>query len=274
MKNTYQYIGLLLLTVFVSTSCEDTIDVDVPNGGARLVVDASIAWEKGTSGQNQSIKLSTSTAYFDVNPDLPVTGANVKITKLDDGTEFNFQHSGNGIYTTGDFIPELNQDYELQIINDGKTYTGTETLVSVVDISNLEQTTDGGDSDDDIEVTIYFDDPADVHNYYLGEFIPSLDQLLTLEPLDDSFTDGNQNFLEYENEDFVAGTSVNINLYGISQQFYNYINILVNQQDGGGPFATTPVQLKGNCKNIADPNEEVLGYFRLGEVDRRSVTIN
>jgi hypothetical protein len=46
--------------------------------------------------------------------------------------------------------------------------------------------------------------------------------------------------------------------------------LLVHQssQFNGGPFQTPPVQVNGNCININNDAEEVLGYFRLSQVER------
>ena len=67
-----------------------------------------------------------------------------------------------------------------------------------------------------------------------------------------------------------------INVYGVSKRHYDYLNILIQQSgsDEAGPFPIIPVPLKGNCTNVNDPNEEVLGYFRLGEFDTTSYKIN
>ncbi|NMH89830.1 DUF4249 domain-containing protein [Flavivirga sp. Y03] len=257
-------------------SCTDTVNVDVPNGGSRLVVEASIIWEKGTSGQIQIIKLSESTAYFDNNPNVPVTGASVIVTKVNDGSQFVFEDQNNGDYITTNFVSEINESYTLEILYNGQTYTATETLMSVTEINDIEQTVEGGGDEEEIQLKVFFDDPINIDNYYLGEFNSSVNALLTLGVLSDEFTDGNENFIEYDNEDLIAGATVDVSIYGISESYYNYIDILISQSggDGGGPFQTTPVQLKGNCINPNNPDEEVLGYFRLGEVVRTSYTIN
>ncbi|MEM6720917.1 MAG: DUF4249 domain-containing protein [Bacteroidota bacterium] len=275
MKKTYKYhhISFILILISFLISCTDTVDVDVPNAGSRLVIEASINWEKGTSGQTQTIKLSESTGFFDSNTNVPVTGATVTVTKEDDGTEFIFQDLNNGNYLTSNFIPELNQEYSLEIQYNGQTYMARETLMSVSEINFVEQTIEGDLEEEEIQLKVFFDDPANINNFYLGEFIPSNLPLLTLTELDDEFTDGNENFIEYDNEDLAAGVTVDINLYGISQQYYNYISILIQQSGDPGIFATTPVQLRGNCMNPNNPDEEVLGYFRLGEVARTSYVI-
>lgn len=274
--NIYSRLGVLLVIIGLFHSCTDVIDVNVPNGGARLVVDASIRWQKGTMGETQTIHLRQSTAFFDNNPDVPVTGASVTVTKENDGSIFVFADQNNGSYTATDFVPELNATYTLEILYNGNIYKATETLIAAPVINSVEQTIEGSGDDTEIQLQVYFDDPAAIENYYLGEFIPSNLPLPSLAVISDEFTDGNENFIENDNENYVAGVNVNINLYGISRRYYDYLKILIQQSgsDENGPFPVTPVQLKGNCSNINDSNEEVLGYFRLGEFDTTSYTIN
>lgn len=275
-RNIYNKLGLFFLIIGVLNSCTDVIDVNIPNGGARLVIDAAINWQKGTSGQSQTIKLSESTAYFDNNPDVPVTGAYVTVTKDNDGSVFVFADQNNGDYIANDFVPELNASYTLNIEHNSNFYRATETLISVPVINRIEQTIEGSGDDSEIQLQVFFDDPAGIDNYYLGEFTPSNLPLPSLSVINDEFTDGNENFIENDNENYTAGVIVGVNIYGISQRFHDYISILIEQSGSneGGPFSTTPVQLRGNCNNINNTNEEVLGYFRLSELDTTTYTIN
>jgi hypothetical protein len=274
--NIYGKLGALLLLIGLLSSCTDVIDVNVPNGGERLVVDASIKWQKGTTGKTQTINLRKSTAFFDKNPDVPVTGASVTVTKENDGAIFVFSDLNNGSYIATDFVPELNASYSLKILYNGNSYTATETLIAAPVINRVEQTIEGSDGDTEIVLQVFFDDPGAVKNYYLGEFTPSNLPLPSLAVISDKFSDGNKNYIEADNENYVAGVTVGINVYGISRRYYDYLNILIQQSgsDEGGPFPTIPVQLKGNCTNVDDPNEEVLGYFRLGEFDTTSYKLN
>jgi len=276
MKKIYNQIGIILIIIASLNACTDVIDVKVPNGGARLVVDASLKWQKGTSGKTQTINLRKSTAFFDKNPDVPVTGASVTVTKENDGAIFVFADQNNGSYTAIDFVPELNASYTLKILYNGNSYTATETLMAAPVINRINQTIEGSGDDTEIQFQVFFDDPEDVENYYLGEFTPLNLPLPSLAVIRDEFTDGNEIFIENENENYVAGVTVGINLYGISQRYYDYINIFIQQSgsDERGPFPTTPVQLKGNVVNVNDSNEEVLGYFRAGEFDTTSYLIN
>jgi hypothetical protein len=274
MKKVYKQFTALILLLHICYSCTDVVDVSVPDGGERLVIEASILWVKGTTGQSQSIKLSTSTAYFSSSPIQPATGALVTVINNDTGESFAFSDQNDGNYTINTFVPILNNSYTLQITYNGKNYSATETLIPVAAITNIEQADVNGFDGDEIQVKIFFDDPAGIGNYYLGEFLPSHKPLLNLYPLKDEFSDGNENFMDYDDEDIASGDMIEISLHGISERFYNYISLLESQSGDDGPFSTTPAQLTGNCINVNDPNEEVLGYFRLGETDKTTYTIN
>ncbi|MEM9297443.1 MAG: DUF4249 domain-containing protein [Bacteroidota bacterium] len=267
------FLSVFFLTVLIS-SCTDTVDIDLPDGGARLVVDASINWEKGTSGQIQTIYLSESTTFFDANTNEAAIGAIVGIIKNDEGLQIIFEDQGDGSYVTNNFIPEVDQSYTLEILYNGQTYTAQETLIPMTEINDIEQTIEGDGSEEEIQIKVFFNDPMDTDDNYLGEFGTSVNPLITLAALTDEFTDGNENFIEFDNEELVPGAIVDISIYGISTAYYNYVNVLINQSgENDGPFQTTPVQLKGNCINPNNPDEEVLGYFRLSEVVKTSYII-
>ena len=274
MKNSIIKNSLVIFLISIITSCTKVIDVDVPNGGARLVIEASINWEKGTAGNNQTIKLSTSTAYFDNNPNTPVIGANVSVTKDDDGTQFNFIDQNSGTYNATNFVPEIGKSYTLTINYNGETYQAKETLTGVNTIKRVEQ--EEGFNDGEYRVKVFFDDPKDIANFYLGEFTQDNLKVPSLAVVDDEFTDGNEAFLLHIDELNTVGTTIDIKVFGISQRFQNYMQLLIEQSGtngGGGPFQTTPAKLTGNCKNVNNPTEEVLGYFRLSEFTKSSYTI-
>ncbi|MGB8706147.1 MAG: DUF4249 family protein, partial [Gillisia sp.] len=87
---------LLILVALSFCSCEDVVQVDLTQSPPRLVVEASIKWQKGTSGKDQFIKLSLTAPFFqDTIP--PATGAKVKVYN-DDGEEYFFTEVDPGIY--------------------------------------------------------------------------------------------------------------------------------------------------------------------------------
>lgn len=277
---TYFSSIIVVLGLF-ATSCEDVIDLEVQEAPIKLTIEASLDWEKGTLGNEQTIKLSTSKGYFDKNAGTTVTGASVKVTNDSSNEVFVFEDQNNGEYFTSSFKPVVNQSYTLEVVHNSETYVAHETLTQVTDIQDITQSKNNGFDEEDLEVNVIFTDPEEENNYYLFKFQKRGDLLPTLESADDEFVNGNRIRWYHEknddadtdkNEAFVPGDLVDINFYGISEQYYNYIKILIEQSEGGGLFSSTPVALKGNCLNANNPSNNAYGYFRLTQMVRADYT--
>ena len=278
MKN--RILTYLIPVFFFTLSCTDVIDVDVPAEEPRLVIEASMDFEKGTYGREQTIKLSLSTPYFENLNETPVTGASVKVTNNFDGIDFIFTDQNDGTYHTDEFEPELSQSYSIEDIYDNEVYVATETMTPVTDIINVYQSTENGFDQNALEVNIDFIDPEGIPNYYLSKFQRRGDPFQTLFDLKDEFTDGNIMSIFYEkrenedtgNKEFEPRDVIAIPIFGVSEQYYNYIKLLIEQSEPGGPFSTIPAEIKGNCINLNNPDNYAYGYFRVSEVDKRVYT--
>nr|WP_298790596.1 DUF4249 domain-containing protein [uncultured Allomuricauda sp.] len=279
MKHIYKILfSALLLSI---TSCTDVIDVDVPEGSIRLTIEASIDWEKGTPGNQQTILLSTSTPFFESQNNSAVTGASVQVRNNDSGAVFNFQDQNDGRYTTSSFIPVIGNSYTLEVLYEGEQYTATETMLAVSNISSITQTREDGEDDEALEVNVSFVDPVDIENYYFLRFQSREDLLPELFYIKDEFVDGNEVTFYYEKledeeeniQEFEPGDTVDIVLLGISEDYHNYLRLLVEQFEGAGdPFSATPVALVGNCINVDSPENTPYGYFRVSEKVASSFT--
>ncbi|MUP47031.1 DUF4249 domain-containing protein [Gramella sp. BOM4] len=260
----------LLSSFLILTSCEEVIEVDLEESEPRLVVEASIIWLKGSTGNQQSIRLSKTSPFYQEEVE-PVLNAEVNIYSAN-GREFNFSHSGNGVYISNTFEPILNQDYYLELTYNDQLYTATERMMPVTDIDYVEQSNSGGFTGDDIEIKAYYTDPADQENYYLFKF---LTDDLSLEFYEDEFTNGNQIFGYYSDEDLEKGDEIDIFMEGISRDYFEYLFILRSQvgNNGGGPFETMPATVKGNVINQSNREDYPFGYFRLSQADSTSYII-
>lgn len=278
----HNYIKSIILLLFVSiTSCSDVIDVEVQEGQSRLVIQASLDWEKGTTGNEQIVKLSTSTEFFDTTSNTAVTSASVSVTNDVSGAEFIFIDQNNGEYTTSEFVPVLNESYTLTVIHNGETYSANETMMTVTEITSLYQGLEDGFDDEELELHVEFTDPEDEDNFYLFKFQKQGDLLPEFEVGDDEFVNGNELDWWYEIEEdedtdkieaLAPGDVVSIEMYGISEAYYGYMDILIDQIGGVGIFSATPVAVKGNCINLTNPDNYAHGYFRLTEVNKTSYT--
>lgn len=274
MKNI-KYI-LLLLTVFFFSACEEVVDIDLDTTTPRLVIDASIDWIKGTDGSQQTIKLTMTGSYYE-NTVPTVSGATVFVTNSTN-TVFDFVETtpNTGQYVCNNFVPVIGETYTLTVINDGQTYTASETLYAVPEISNVIQDNEGGFLNEDIEVRFFFMDNGDEDNFYLVRFDTDVLPYPDYDALKDEFFQGNEMFDFIDHEDFKAGDVVGLRLYGTSERYYNYMMILISMVEGGagsGPFQTPPVNARGNIINQTNESNFALGYFRLGEVSAVDYTI-
>ena len=273
MKKLIKYTFLFLLSILI-ISCEKVVDINVPTAETRLVVDASIQWKKGTTGNEQKVKLTTTTSYFS-NTIPIVTGAIVFITN-DNNMTFDFVENPNtGEYICTNFIPEINRTYILTVVYNGETYTATETLKAVPQITSIEQRNDLGFTGNEIGIKIKFQDNGNEDNQYLFRFDTNISSIPIYNVLDDSFSQGNEIFALYSDKQLVTGKTVDFTLYGISRQYYNYMNILINVAggNGGSPFSTPPANVRGNIINQSNPEKYAPGYFNLSETDTINYTI-
>lgn len=264
MKNLFKIIAIALLLV----GCQDVIDVDINTADPKLVVEASLNWNKGTTGSNQTIKLSLTAPFFDANVP-PANGAIVTVTDSDNNV-FNFiEEDSTGIYRTQNFIPVLNAEYILNILYNDEMYVASERLIPVTPIDFVEQKNDGGFSGEEIEIKAFYTDPEDFENFYLFEFLITETGKSTLEVYEDKFTNGNQIFAFYSDEDLKTGNQMLIRNSGISKRTFEFLNILLQQTDdnAGDPFQIQPATVRGNCVNQTNPENFPLGYFRVSETD-------
>ncbi|TKD66103.1 DUF4249 domain-containing protein [Flavobacterium sp. ASW18X] len=277
MKSFLKQLAILILIVF--TSCEDIVDIEVQEGPTRLVIEASLDWEKGTEGNYQTIKLSTSTPYFDTSYQ-PAIGATVSVLNVNSGTEVLFVDQNDGNYSTTDFEPIIGDTYALTISYKNEVFTATEKMTPVPEIKEIFQSRDDGFNDEDLEVHLVFTDPEAEENYYLFKFLKEGELFPVFEDAKDEFINGNEIDWWYEIEEdemdgltpFEPGDTVYISMHGVSKSYYEYMKILIEQMGGAGLFSSTPVALKGNCINQTQPDNYPFGYFRLTEVNRVTYT--
>jgi len=267
-------IFLIVLISISHFSCQDVIEVELDSIEPRLVIDASLNWIKDTPGNSQYIQLTLTAPFFDNNIP-PATGATVFVTDLNDNT-FNFiEQENSGIYINNSFIPVINGEYNLTIIYNDETYTATENLIPTTPITRVEQKNDGGFSGNDTEIKAYYTDPENIKNFYLFDFQQNSTSLKSIEIYDDEFTDGNEIFAFYSSDDISPDDEISIKNIGISEQFFEFMNILLQQTDtdSGDPFETQPATVRGNCINETNPDNYPLGYFSVSEVSVFDYTV-
>jgi hypothetical protein len=259
----------IAISLIVLTSCEEAINVDLQESGPRLVIEATInVLEDGSS--DAFVKLTTTAPFFE-NEIMVVSNAIVRIVD-DSGIQFPFTYTEDGLYTS-DLVPEEGVEYTLEVKYQDELYTGTASLTTGTTLEFVGQRDDGGFTGEDIELKAYFTDPLSEDNYYLFEGIS--EKGVVRDVLDDEFFNGNQIFGFYLVEDLESGDEVVFNLYGIDEDTYNFLFVLLQQtsDQSDGPFETQPATVRGNIVNRTDSNNFPLGYFRISEVSTLSYIV-
>jgi len=262
------------LLLFIFTSCEKVVDIEVPSIEPKLIIDAvfEIYFDENPVRANTVVKLSKSADYFkEIIP--AVTNATVFLTNLSDNSIINFSDTNaDGNYKpTISFIPAENITYELTIIHENNTYKGTANRVKSSPLTSVTQGDKTLFSGKETELKVAFTDDKTEDNYYLYDFSNNL--FLAIEDRFFNGSDYNFSFF-YAEDDIKLPTTVNVKMSGITKEFFTYYRILISQsgQNAGGPFETVPSSLLGNMINITDESKFPLGYFHISETD--SVSIN
>ena len=273
MKN-YVIKVVAILTILTITSCEKVIDVDLETAPEKIVIDAAIQWKKGTTGNEQKIKLTTTAPYF--NTTVPVfSGAIVTITNKTNNAIFTFTETPNtGNYVCNNFVPIIGNSYTLKVLANNQLYVATDRLLATPNITDVEQKTVSGFNANIIQIKYFYQDNGLENNYYL--LTVKQNNLIVPEfgVTDDKFFQGNQMFGFYTEENLKPTDILDLSVQAISEGYFNYMNKLISiSNSGGNPFSTPPATLKGNLKNETIPKNFPLGYFSLGEVDTKNYTV-
>lgn len=69
--------------------------------------------------------------------------------------------------------------------------------------------------------------------------------------------------------------SLFVNQLSVSENAFNFWNALKDQNiDQGNMYSRQPIQIKGNIRNVKNPNEPVLGYFTVASITKKRIYLN
>ncbi|MDP2524714.1 DUF4249 family protein [Maribacter dokdonensis] len=295
---------LIILGFILFISCEDVIEVELPENDTRLVVNGVIRVDENQEFLPIEIAVSESSSFFDENTVASLKSAIIYYGTpnadapeiLERGGISNLAEvePGSGIWVPD---PSFDSDqrirvssieegdvFQLILETENEQFFATTTYVKSVPIDSLEQGDETLFSGDETEVIVTFTDPGESNDFYLldldfGEFLVTEDEFYQGQTFVFSYF--------YDNELAINTSSVvNISLLGVDEQFYNYMNQIIVQSGGDqGPFQTPAATVRGNIINVTGiDNDEVvdnversdnfaLGYFAIVEEYTDSITI-
>lgn len=287
MRRLIIYISL----VFLFSSCEDVIDVDLDQGESQLVVDAILTNDTSL----QIIRLTKSADYFLNAPTPSASGANVNVVGPN-GKTFVFTNSGNGSYTydpnTNGRLDSVGFIYQLNLVYDNKTYTANSQLNPVPPVDSVTFSFEENElgQEDGYYTQFWATDFFGRKDFYyirafkngvtINQENPSslilsedaafggngADGFPFILPIRASITNGD--------DPFEIGDISSVELLSMNRDAYEFLEQVTIQANNGGLFATPPSNIKSNIK-AADGSlqDEVLGVFSLSSISKNSIQI-
>jgi len=259
----------LIILIIIFHSCEKVIDIETEFDDKRLVIDANISKHRDSIDGIASVKLSETIPYFSDQESI-VKNASVKIET--NQIVYNLVYN-NDKKEYSSIIKNINkEEFVLSIIRNENTYTSSEKLITTPKIKSVIFGDRKSLNKDEVELRVTFIDPPEKGNYYLWKFGPKKSGKYDYLPALDKYINGNEftfSFFIDKTEYLQNSDFINIEINGISENYYNYLNILTSQAgaQNGRPFSTSSSIIRGNISNLVSEEKFPLGYFRVYEFD-------
>ena len=294
------YFTVLLILGGNFSACEDVVQVDVEQKQKKIVIDAFI----DNRAQTQTIRLTESIPFFDIpGTEPPLTTATVALVDTTGGgiagSPIFFQHDSMGYYrwtpnpNTGDTL-KVGHSYALVIVEGSDTIIGTATLQPTVSrIDSLRTVPVEGNGPPFIDTGKYCEifayDLPGVGNYYWlktfrnDTFINEINKLNISQDMGNNsngqdgdlfiypirFSGLNQFLRPYRD-----GEKVRVEIHSISRFAYFWFQLIVNQSNNGGLFATPPVNIQSNLFMLNQNSKRgVAGFFNIAAVNSIEITV-
>ena len=288
----------LMMTGFFLASCLDPYTPPkTDTESSFLVVDGLI----DATAQKATVTLTRSLGLAELSDYPAVTGAVVKV-KDSEGAYITLIEQQAGVYVIN-YPFSLNKTYQLVITESNKSYESDPvSMVRNTPISGLGWTAD----EDRFQVTVSTSDPVEGARYYryaLEEtyeyraffgssykFVgdqpafrfdeaDNITRCWRADPVSTIVLASTEGLAENRIQDFPVfqlekgdrklwhDHSLLVSQVALDKTAYEYWSQLAKvSQSLGGLFDPIPFSLRGNIRNVSDPDEKVLGYFSGGEV--------
>lgn len=292
MKNTALIFVLFVVTFIGFSSCEDVIDVEVFSENDQLSIDAIIT-EKDTV---QQVRVFRSISYFDNSGSFPpVLADSVYMTDTDGvGYVFELDPTTPGQYnyhpSSGPSF-QVGKTYTMHIVIGNERYEAISTMNRAAPIDSVTYaflgTNPPGDPDSAYVFLNAKDLPGKKDFYWIRTFRNNELKLGPglINPVIDASGPGASSdglpfifpvaFLNVNDlgRPFVENDIIRIEILGIDEPFFWFLNELGTQLANGGLFATPPVNSRTNFISKGSSKSEVLGFFNVCAIEQFEVKL-
>jgi hypothetical protein len=264
-----KYIFYIIIIIFYS--CEKVINIDTNYSDERVVLDASIFKNINEDFATAKVIVSKTAPYFGEN-NTEIEDAEVYIKTKKGNINLKYNSEKKYYTNTIDYI-NYEEVYEFFVTYEEQNYYSSEKLIKISGIESVVFGDRKSLNKDEIELLITFTDPKEIGDFNLWRFGPkgkvnTYDYLVSR----DLYTNGNQftfSFFIDKTEYFKNDEFVNIEMTGLTEEGFNYLNILTAQAgaQNGRPFSSASSIIKGNIINNSNSEMFPLGFYRVTEFD-------
>lgn len=259
-----------ILYIFILLGCERVIELETDFNDKRFVVDANISKHKDSLSKKAFVKLSETIPYFS-NEESIVDNAVVSIEINQKIQVLNYDSQKKEYISDINFVDD-NDEFILNIMHNNNNYTSNSRLIKTPKIESVVFGERKSLNKDEVELKVTFTDPPEEGNYYLWKFGPKKSGKFDYLPALDKYINGNKFTFSFfiDKTEYLQNTDyITIEINGITEDYFNYLNILTSQAgaQNGRPFSTSSSVIKGNVINNTNVENFPLGYFRVYEFD-------
>jgi len=261
---------IYILYIFILLGCERVIELETDFNDKRFVVDANISKHKDSLSKKAFVKLSETIPYFS-NEESIVDNAVVSIEINQKIQVLNYDSQKKEYISDINFVDD-NDEFILNIMHNNNNYTSNSRLIKTPKIESVVFGERKSLNKDEVELKVTFTDPPEEGNYYLWKFGPKKSGKFDYLPALDKYINGNKFTFSFfiDKTEYLQNTDyITIEINGITEDYFNYLNILTSQAgaQNGRPFSTSSSVIKGNVINNTNVENFPLGYFRVYEFD-------
>jgi hypothetical protein len=261
MKNIFK----LLFLLFLFTSCEKEIELDLSDQSGKLVIEGNVTDQPGP----YMVKITRSVPFTQDNRYPAVKGAIVTITD-NGGQQDKLIEAGDGTYKTTTLVTSPGNTYTLTVVVDGVTFKASSTLPLQVGLESLKQDSIKFGGEVRYAIRPIYTDPIAIGNNY--RFIISLNGKPTnaYNLISDNIDNGkvNQRAFPIASDDDIEepkiGDIIGVEMHGIDAAIYTYYNAL-SEIAGGRGGGVTPANPPSNISGGA------LGRFSAYTISKKTI---
>jgi hypothetical protein len=242
----FNYNLVLLISLFLFSSCEKVIDLDLKKAEPVIVIEGSIS----DQSENQLVRISKTIPFTESNTFNGFKGANVTVI-APGGMPINFTEVSPGLYRSQRYKGTPGQTYKLEVLADGKLYTASSTmpLPVIPDSVGFKKLSFFGNAN--IYPTVYYKDPSGVQNQY--RYLLKINTKLQADIVfEDRFNNGNtiSDLINYDGDEIKSGDIITIEMQCIDRNVFKYY-FAISQIGGNGGPPVAPANPDSNISNGA-----------------------